>query len=278
MPEVRYYPFTEKKIAPRGFSLGLYYRYGSYKETYTGKDFTQNSPSFPNPGNQSPNVNIETEGSTNAFGVSIGYKLNFGPFILEPLVGFGTVSGDWNTPNDRNKIDPFFKDDLSDFQYSGRIELKLGFHFPQMKDKIRILDNIPSAELVSNSLLNKKLSESEVQEDTNSIYLYIYRPKKFKGIAIQYELDLNDLNDSTVAYIRNNSFKRIKLKKAGEYQISAKTESVNVIKANFEAGKSYYLRCTVKYGVIVGLPKFEFVEAQIAENEILEILERQEKN
>ncbi len=273
MPEVRYYPFTQKKIAPRGFSMGLYYRYGSYRETYTGEDYTQASQAFQNPGNQPPNANVITDGSTSVFGISLGYKLNFGPFILEPLVGFGTVAGEWSTPNDRNKIDPFFKDDLSSFGYSGRIELKLGFHFPQMKDKIQIIEDIPSSELESNTLLNMKLGKTEEHEDTNRIFIYIYRPNKLKGLAIHYELDIND---TTVAYIKNNTFKRVELKEAGEYQISAKTESINAIKANFEAGKSYYLRCTVKFGVIVGLPKFEFVDAQIAENEILKIIERQE--
>ena len=127
MPGFRYYPFIKKRVAPKGLSIGLYYRYFWLEETYAGEDYSADRNSFQS--NQRPNANVKTKGNVSNFGFSFAYKFFAGPVIFEPLIGFGTSKGEWDTPNEREKIDPFFNTQLTDFQFSGRVEIKVGFYF-----------------------------------------------------------------------------------------------------------------------------------------------------
>jgi len=269
--EARLYPFAQKKQAPRGFSVGMYYRRGNFEERYNGEDYSTNQQAgMFNPQTQGKIVDITTEGSTSNIGISFAYKFNAGPIIIEPLIGFGSVNGEWNAPNERERIDPFFKDELDDFQYSGRIEVKLGFYFPQMKNFVEYFDKLPSGEWQEQTQL--KAAYKENVDSTKNIKLIAYRPFKLEGFAINYTLSIND---SAVMKVKNRSYHFIELDKAGEYKISAKTEAEKAIKVKLEAGKTYYLRCTFGIGIFIGRPKFKFVSTEKGEAEVLKIIQKQ---
>lgn len=274
--ELKYYPFVKKRRAPRGFSLGIYYRRGSFEEHYTGRDYSFNLTGQSGiPTNNRPSVNIKSQGSTSNIGVAFGYKFNAGPIIVEPLLGFGSVNGKWDSPNERNRIDPFFKDDLNDFQYSGRIEIKLGFYFPQMKNYIKKLDNVPSSTWDKQSAIQTHLNQQENLDSSKRIKLIVYRPPNLMGALINYTLMLND---SAVMKVKFRSYKIIELDAAGVYKISAKTEDEKAIQVNLEANKVYFLRCTVGLGLFLGRPKFKFVDASRGQSEVLKIMERVKDN
>ena len=114
MPAIRYYPFTGNNEAPMGFFISAHYRFYSVTEHY-----------FKEP------LDIKTNGNVNNFGLNIGFKHGGGMLIAEYLLGFGTSSGHWVVPNERNKIPSTedFVGNLNDFAII-RFELNLGFRFP----------------------------------------------------------------------------------------------------------------------------------------------------
>jgi hypothetical protein len=87
--------------------------------------------------------------------------------------------------------------------------------------------------------------------------LYVYRHGG-TGALINYDLYLNDDNICVVS----NKFKQeFPIYKHGERAILwAKTEAKSEVAITFEAGKSYYLRCSVKMGILVGRPYLELVD------------------
>jgi len=255
MPSIRYYPFTKRRIAPKGLSVELYYRHFWFTETYNGDDFSVSRDPlfFFNP----VQANVNTKGTATNVGLAIAYKFTLGPIVVEPLLGYGTYNGEWDSPNERNKIDPFFTE-KNDLVLASRIEIKVGFYFPQIKRK----NEIPFAKnkiVTSNETLDSNTSPA------NEIKLYIYRPK------IPYEQQTNydvKINDSLIVNIKSGTFEVITFNQAGEYIISAKVGGEKSIKAPLEAGKTYYLRCGVRAGLFTERPKFKFVKPVVGKTEI----------
>jgi hypothetical protein len=109
MPELRFYPFTTKFPAPRGFFLGAFARYYVITESYVSKT-----------------ESIENHGSALGGGINLGYKFSMNQAFFEPLIGygFGSAQGigkDVRIPNDmqNDQVWPLFL----------RAELRLGFCF-----------------------------------------------------------------------------------------------------------------------------------------------------
>ncbi len=259
MPSIRYYPFTKKRIAPKGLSLGLYYRVFSFTETYTGEDYDPNR-SF-QPFNPKPSANIKTKGKATNFGLALAYKFTAGPIIIEPLLGFGSAQGEWDSPNERDRIDPFFKSSFNDFLFSGRAEIKIGFYIPQIKPYLERVTDIPYVKNITLQKSNPTLTDTV---NTNEIRLYVYRPKRVSGFAIGYDVTVND---SLSTRMSNGNYHLFILSETSEFKISAKTEEEKTIIANLEAGRTYYLRCTVGAGLFIGRPKFRFVEHSVGKVE-----------
>lgn len=103
-----------------------------------------------------------------------------------------------------------------------------------------------------------KQTRSLVKNDADSSYatLYAYREKSLVGSLIGYNLSVGD---SVVCRIKNNSKYIIKLYKQGPVEISAKTEKKTSVKLNVEFGKEYYLKCSIKTGIMEGRPQLELV-------------------
>lgn len=113
-PELKYYPFNKVKSA-RGLFAGIYYRYRSINENEF--DYTDHNMK---------------KGTVEDYGVSLGYKLIWGICIIEPLVGYGSSSTEWENKNKYYPINEEIKH-LSTNSYNQfgdlRYELNVGFTF-----------------------------------------------------------------------------------------------------------------------------------------------------
>ena len=81
--------------------------------------------------------------------------------------------------------------------------------------------------------------------------VHLYRPSRMAGFAIGYDVRLND----SVAYrARNGSRLDLRRSRPGTVTLSAKTETREELTLNLEAGREYYVRCTIGAGALVGRP------------------------
>jgi len=117
MPQARFYPFTKKRKSPLGLFIGAHYRYRRLVEEY-----------YP--------LNLTTKAKAHNYGINFGYKgiLKPLPITFELLIGFGGAKGIWDEPNNRDQITGL-KSDLTDENNSMRLEISIGFIFPNISKK-----------------------------------------------------------------------------------------------------------------------------------------------
>ena len=94
--------------------------------------------------------------------------------------------------------------------------------------------------------------------------VYIYRPAKFFGGGVYYDIRANGNVINTFyqggyyPYYAN----------PGEIEFSAKTEASSSVTIDVKPGQVYYLRGTVGIGFFVGHPHLDVVSPEIGEKEI----------
>jgi len=86
--------------------------------------------------------------------------------------------------------------------------------------------------------------------------LFVYRSGG-SGAFIGYDLYLGD---SLLCRVKNNSRQEIIITQKGMNSLWAKTESVAAIPIDIEFGKEYYLKCSIKMGIVVGRPRLQLVD------------------
>ena len=84
------------------------------------------------------------------------------------------------------------------------------------------------------------------------------------GALVNYDLYLGD---SVICRVQNNYKTTLYIKKDGLNTIWAKTESKSEIPIDIQMGKTYYLRCGITMGILVGRPKLELVDRKIGKAE-----------
>ena len=94
-----------------------------------------------------------------------------------------------------------------------------------------------------------------------------------KGAAITYKL----YHDSTLVGQLNPGAVYVCSVKPGVNKFTAKTESKEFIFINAEAGKEYFVNCTVAIGLLVGRPKFVLVKKEEGEVAIAKIKAKDKK-
>lgn len=94
--------------------------------------------------------------------------------------------------------------------------------------------------------------------------VYIYRPNSMIGGAIRYHVAAGD---KRIVYVIRGGYYPY-LAEPGETEFWARTEGKASVTKDIEPGKTYYLRCTVTFGLAVGRPKLEFVGAEVGEKEV----------
>ena len=69
------------------------------------------------------------------FGLNTGYKVAISRITFDFLVGFGMAKEEYQTPNQRDQIDEFFRNNLNNFGSSLRIEVSVGYVFPDFQGR-----------------------------------------------------------------------------------------------------------------------------------------------
>ena len=114
-----------------------------------------------------------------------------------------------------------------------------------------------SADSVSDDLEQPADSEYELSDDC--ALLHIYRPKSMAGMAISYDLHLD--ND-VVFKVKNNSKTTIRITEEGLIKLWAKTESKVELPVDIQLGNEYYIQCGIKMGLVVGRPTMKIVSSK----------------
>lgn len=119
----------------------------------------------------------------------------------------------------------------------------------------RITAKIFKAENIE-AFLQKHEEEPLLDVDYAIINIYRYSGT---GALLGYDLYLGD---SLICRVQNNFKTTLHIKKDGRNTLWAKTESKSEIPINIKPGKTYYLRCGVAMGALVGRPKLEIVDSK----------------
>lgn len=118
-------------------------------------------------------------------------------------------------------------------------------------------------------------SEPLVTEETvpydstaTSATICIYRPAKFGGALVSYMIHVNDS-----AYVRAglNAAEMLEITEEGPVEIWAQTEAKTVLPLTIQFGRTYYVRCGVSMGVLVGRPSLVLVDPATGEEEFTKI-------
>jgi hypothetical protein len=88
--------------------------------------------------------------------------------------------------------------------------------------------------------------------------VHFYRPGKLPGFLIGYNVHVGD---SVVYRASNGSHRAVRLTQPGPVTVWAKTEAREEISLMLQAGREYYVRCTIGVGVLVGRPHLKQVTA-----------------
>lgn len=98
--------------------------------------------------------------------------------------------------------------------------------------------------------------QDELIEGVDYAVLNVYRHGG-AGALISYDLYLGD---SVICRVSNNFKTTLHIKKDGMNTLWAKTEAKDEIPVTLELGRTYYLRCSITMGAIVGRPKLELID------------------
>ena len=104
-------------------------------------------------------------------------------------------------------------------------------------------------------ILASKPAEAEIDSTWNYALVYVYRHKGMGGM-VSYNVHLGD---SVICRVGNKFKQKIKITREGATELWAKTESKQAVPVNIQFGRTYYLRCGVSMGVMVGRPSLELV-------------------
>ena len=103
-----------------------------------------------------------------------------------------------------------------------------------------------------------------MEERTNLATVHFYRTKSLFGAVIRPKLSMNG---NPISTIKRNWRKTITVP-AGTHIFSAETEATKKIELQVEAGKQYYVRCSIGFGFLVGRIKFTLVDAEKAKQQM----------
>ena len=112
----------------------------------------------------------------------------------------------------------------------------------------------------------------QVDSTLDYAWLHVYRPRG-QGSLITYDLHLGD---TVLCKVKNKFWRSFQIRNPGPTRIWAKTETTVDLPLDIQLGREYYLRCSVKPGVMVGQPRLELIDAHIAKAE-LEVLKNRKK-
>ncbi|MBQ9185609.1 MAG: hypothetical protein IJ151_07040 [Bacteroidales bacterium] len=93
--------------------------------------------------------------------------------------------------------------------------------------------------------------------------IYFYRPSG-AGFLISYTVKVDG---QKVFNAKNNSSAEVKIREAGRFEISAKTESSSSFSLDVKLGMEYYVCCSLDLGIMVGRPVLSLVSTETGKKE-----------
>lgn len=111
------------------------------------------------------------------------------------------------------------------------------------------------------------LKQVEMEADSliDHAILYVYRTGG-AGALVSYNLSLGD---SVICRVTNKFRQKIEVRKEGTYELWAKTESKASIPIDIKKGRTYYIRCGIGMGVVVGRPTLDLVDHRTGKTEYI---------
>lgn len=108
-----------------------------------------------------------------------------------------------------------------------------------------------------------KAIDDEIDPSVDYATLYVYR-NGGAGALISYNLNLGD---SLLCRVTNRFKQEIRISKEGPVELWAKTEAKASLPLDIKKGKTYYIRCSVSMGIMVGHPSLEKMGKQAGKRE-----------
>lgn len=114
-----------------------------------------------------------------------------------------------------------------------------------------------------------QFSGFQTPKDGNAM-VYVYRPSSLAGMAVSYtaSADTGDQN-ITIGNISNGSYNKAEVPANKEVEIWAKTEAKSSVTIDTEDKVIYCIKAGLGMGFMVGRPKFEKVDMQTCQKEIV---------
>lgn len=119
--------------------------------------------------------------------------------------------------------------------------------------------------ITASQIAGLKGSEMEVDSLIDHAVLYVYRTGG-PGALVSYNLSMGD---SVICRVTNKFRQKIEIRNEGTYELWAKTESKASVPIEFKKGRTYYLRCGIGMGVLVGRPTLDLVDRRSGQAEYM---------
>lgn len=129
---------------------------------------------------------------------------------------------------------------------------------PRKEGEVFLLDN-PIEGSEQTSFSPKTFGESEYQPSNDYALLHIYRPGYMKGAFISYKLHLGE---RVIFKAKYKSKITVKVTTDGLQTLWARTEARKKLPIDIQFGNEYYIRCSLRMGILIGRPKIELVNHQ----------------
>lgn len=126
----------------------------------------------------------------------------------------------------------------------------------RLKADVYYGENIEGYVPIASSAFDSTLN-AIVPPDASYAVVCVYRPKGGTGVLVHYNLNVGDSVDCRMW---NGSKYTVIIANPGPVKLWAQTESREEIELNVQAGKVYFVKCSVKMGAFWGRPKFVEVD------------------
>ena len=125
-----------------------------------------------------------------------------------------------------------------------------------MMAALMLWTNCGSKSAVGTSV-NADMRSSDYELSDDCALLHFYRPGSMMGMAISYDLHLED---EVVFRVKNKSKTTLKITSEGLKTVWAKTETRTELPVDIQLGHEYFIHCGLGMGAFVGRPRLEIVD------------------
>lgn len=127
--------------------------------------------------------------------------------------------------------------------------------------KAKLYRNTDASALAALQETIAKKNASRLPEGTNYAQIHFYRTKTAFGAAVGF--DIKTANDSVIGRMKNGKKFTYTTSQEGKHTFYASTEKTDSIVIPIRKGQEYFVKCEVREGVAIGVPKIYVVENRV---------------